>query len=66
MPLAGVVRGLLAAGGTGIVLDQTQRDTTGYLMTSTSPYSTSTYALPRLLLLLSGWGIYLAARQRRS
>ena len=37
--------GLLAAGGTGIVLDQTQRDSNGYLMTSTEPYSTSTYAL---------------------
>ena len=37
--------GLLAAGGTGIVLDQTQRDSSGYLMTSTEPYSTSTYAL---------------------
>jgi hypothetical protein len=37
--------GLLAVGGTGIVLDQTQRDSSGYLMTSTQPYSTSTYAL---------------------
>ena len=37
--------GLLAAGGTGIVLDQTQRDFSGYLMTSTEPYSTSAYAL---------------------
>jgi hypothetical protein len=37
--------GLLAAGGTGIVFDQTQRDSNGYLMTSTEPYSTSTYAL---------------------
>jgi hypothetical protein len=37
--------GLLAAGATAIVLDQTQRDHSGYLMTSTSPYSTSTYAL---------------------
>ena len=35
----------IAAGGTGIVLDQTQRDAAGYLMTSASPYSTSTYAL---------------------
>jgi hypothetical protein len=35
----------IAAGGTGIVLDQTQRDSSGYLMTSTTPYSTSTYAL---------------------
>jgi Domain of unknown function (DUF4389) len=43
--LALVSLGLLAAGGTGIVLDQTQRDSSGYLMTSTEPYSTSTYAL---------------------
>lgn len=47
--LAGIT-GLLgiaavAAGGAGIVLDQTQRDTSGYLMTSATPYSTSTYAL---------------------
>jgi hypothetical protein len=37
--------GLLAAGTTGIVIDQTQRDASGYLMTSTEPYSTSTHAL---------------------
>ena len=37
--------GLLAAGGTGIVIDQTQRDSSGYLMTSTERYSTPTYAL---------------------
>jgi hypothetical protein len=43
--LALVSLGLVAAGGTGIVLDQTQRDSSGYLMTSTEPYSTSTYAL---------------------
>jgi len=35
----------VAAGGAGIVLDQTQRDSSGYLMTSATPYSTSTYAL---------------------
>jgi hypothetical protein len=35
----------LAAGGAGIVLDQTQRNSSGYLMTSTTHYSTSTYAL---------------------
>jgi hypothetical protein len=43
--LAFVSFGVLAAGGTGIVLDQTQRDSSGYLMTSSEPYSTSTYAL---------------------
>jgi Domain of unknown function (DUF4389) len=43
--LAIVSLGLLGAGGAGIVLDQTQRDSSGYLMTSTEPYSTSTYAL---------------------
>jgi hypothetical protein len=37
--------GLLAAGGAAIVLDQTQRDSSGYLMTSATPYSTSTHAL---------------------
>jgi uncharacterized protein DUF4389 len=36
---------LLAAGVTGIVLDRTGRDSGGYLMTSTTHYSTSTYAL---------------------
>ena len=36
---------LLAAGGAGIVLDQSQRDSTGYLMTSAEPYFTPTYAL---------------------
>ena len=35
----------VAAGGTGIVLDQTQRDSSGYLMTSPTRYSTGTYAL---------------------
>lgn len=37
--------GVLAAGGAGIVLDQTQRNSSGYLMTSPSHYSTTTYAL---------------------
>ena len=37
--------GLVAAGATGIVLDQTQRNASGYLMTSATRYSTSTYAL---------------------
>ncbi len=35
----------IATGGTGIVLDQTQRDASGYLMTPARAYSTSTYAL---------------------
>jgi hypothetical protein len=37
--------GVLAAGVAGIVLDQTQRDSSGYLMTSPTRYSTSTHAL---------------------
>ena len=37
--------GLIAGGGTGIVLDQTQRNASGYLMTSSRLYSTTTYAL---------------------
>lgn len=43
--LALISLALVAAGGVGMVLDQTQRDASGYLMTSTEPYSTSTYAL---------------------
>jgi hypothetical protein len=35
----------LAAGGTALVFDQTQRDASGYLMTSSTAYSTDTYAL---------------------
>jgi hypothetical protein len=35
---------VIAAGSTGIVLDRTQRDTSGYLMTSARAYSTNTYA----------------------
>ena len=35
----------LAGGGTALVFDQTQRDASGYLMTSTTGYSTDTYAL---------------------
>jgi hypothetical protein len=41
--LLGVVA--IAGGGTAVVLDQTQRDATGFLMTSSAPYATSTYAL---------------------
>jgi hypothetical protein len=35
----------LAAGGTAVVFDQTQRDGSGYLMTDSSAYATNTYAL---------------------
>jgi hypothetical protein len=35
----------LAAGGTAVVFDQTQRDASGYLMTNSSAYATNTYAL---------------------
>jgi hypothetical protein len=35
----------MAAGATGIVLDQTQRDSSGYVMTSATPYSTATHAI---------------------
>ncbi len=35
----------LAAGGTALVFDQTQRDASGYLMTDTTTYSTDSYAL---------------------
>jgi hypothetical protein len=41
--LAGLVA--LAAGGTALVFDQTQRDANGYLMTNSTSYSTDTYAL---------------------
>jgi hypothetical protein len=40
-----IALGAIAAGSTGIVLDQTQRDSSGYLMTSATPYSTPTHAL---------------------
>lgn len=35
----------LAGGGAALVFDQTQRDASGYLMTDSTAYSTSTYAL---------------------
>jgi hypothetical protein len=35
---------VIAAGSTGIVLDRTQRDASGYLMTPARAYSTNTYA----------------------
>ncbi|MHB1833953.1 MAG: DUF4389 domain-containing protein [Solirubrobacteraceae bacterium] len=37
--------GAIAAGGAGIVFDQTQRNARGYLMTPYTSYSTNTYAL---------------------
>jgi hypothetical protein len=37
--------GAIGGGATAIVFDHTQRDASGYLMTSSTPYSTSTYAL---------------------
>ena len=40
-----IALGAIAAGSTGIVLDQTQRDSNGYLMTPSRTYSTITYAL---------------------
>lgn len=46
MSLAGLVSlAAIAAGITGILFDQTQRDSSGYLMTSATRYSTGTYAL---------------------
>jgi hypothetical protein len=40
-----VATGLLAAGGVGLVFDQTQRDGQGFLMSSSERFSTGTYAL---------------------
>ncbi|HZE05250.1 MAG TPA: hypothetical protein VE127_08505, partial [Solirubrobacteraceae bacterium] len=37
--------GAIAVGGAGVVLDETQRDASGYLMTSANTYSTNTHAL---------------------
>jgi hypothetical protein len=36
---------VVAAGGTALVFDQTQRNASGYLMTNSTAYSTDTYAL---------------------
>jgi hypothetical protein len=43
--IALLATGVLAAGGTGLVFDQTQRDEQGFLMSSSERYSTGTYAL---------------------
>ena len=43
--LALVAAAFLVAGGIAVVLDQTQRDASGYLMTGARAYDTSTYAL---------------------
>ncbi len=40
-----IAAGLIAAGGTGIALDQSARNPQGYLMTPTGTFSTGTYAL---------------------
>jgi hypothetical protein len=55
--IALLATGLLAAGGTGLFLDQTQRDEQGYLMSSSERYSTGTYALvsERVDLYGPGW-----------
>ena len=49
--------GVMAAGGVGLVFDQTQRDEQGFLMSSSERYSTSTYALmsERVDLYGPGW-----------
>ena len=43
--VAVIAAACLVAGGVAIVVDQTQRDASGYLMTGTRAYDTSTFAL---------------------
>jgi hypothetical protein len=50
----------IAAGVTGIVFDQTQRNHAGYLMSAASPYSTGTYALESESYNAAGAGGFIA------